>query len=184
MQSSARAIGLTAAPTLLPDGTGLTDRVSDIVGRTELRFRDFVSITHRFRLDKDGLAVRRNEIDATVGSRSTYVLARLSAAQPQHRPGARGSAGPRGSRASAARVAVRALLVGVRLDRDRPHRSQRGPAVARPTASSRCATGSASPMRTIACGLALTWRRDYQDTGDARRGNSFLLTLAFKNLGR
>ena len=31
--------------------------------------------------------------------------------------------------------------------------------------------------------LGLTWRRDYPDTGDARRGNSFLLTLAFKNLG-
>ena len=30
----------------------------------------------------------------------------------------------------------------------------------------------------------ITWRRDYQDTGDARRGNSFLLSLAFTNLGR
>ncbi len=32
--------------------------------------------------------------------------------------------------------------------------------------------------------LGVTWKRDYQDTGDARRGDSFLLTLAFKNLGR
>jgi LPS-assembly protein len=32
--------------------------------------------------------------------------------------------------------------------------------------------------------LGVTWKRDYQDTGDARAGNSFLLTLAFKNLGR
>ncbi|MBS0285289.1 MAG: LPS-assembly protein LptD, partial [Proteobacteria bacterium] len=32
--------------------------------------------------------------------------------------------------------------------------------------------------------LGATWRRDYQSTGDARAGNSFLLTLAFKNLGR
>jgi LPS-assembly protein len=30
----------------------------------------------------------------------------------------------------------------------------------------------------------VTWKRDYQRTGDARRGNSYLLTLAFKNLGR
>ena len=30
----------------------------------------------------------------------------------------------------------------------------------------------------------LTWRRDYSNTGDARKGNSFLLSLAFKNLGR
>jgi LPS-assembly protein len=56
---------------IFPSGTGLSDRFSDIVGRTTLRFRDFVSFTHRYRVDKDSLAVRRNEIDATVGSRST-----------------------------------------------------------------------------------------------------------------
>ncbi|HVJ02350.1 MAG TPA: LPS-assembly protein LptD, partial [Sphingomonas sp.] len=32
--------------------------------------------------------------------------------------------------------------------------------------------------------LGLTWKRDYETTGDAVRGNSFLLSLAFKNLGR
>ena len=32
--------------------------------------------------------------------------------------------------------------------------------------------------------MGLTWRKDYQDNGDARRGNSFLLTLALTNLGR
>ena len=31
--------------------------------------------------------------------------------------------------------------------------------------------------------LGLTWRRDYQDAGDARAGNTFLLRLAFRNLG-
>ena len=31
--------------------------------------------------------------------------------------------------------------------------------------------------------IGLTWRRDYQDTGDARRGNSFLLRVALRNLG-
>jgi LPS-assembly protein len=30
----------------------------------------------------------------------------------------------------------------------------------------------------------MTWKRDYQTTGDARRGNSFLFTLSLKNLGR
>jgi LPS-assembly protein len=32
--------------------------------------------------------------------------------------------------------------------------------------------------------LGVTWRRDYQTTGDARSGNTFLLRLALKNLGR
>ena len=32
--------------------------------------------------------------------------------------------------------------------------------------------------------FGLTWRRDYAQTGDARRGNSFLLSFSLKNLGR
>ena len=59
---------LTNEATLLPDGTGLSSRTSDIVGRTEIRYRDFVKLTHRFRLDKDNFAVRRNEFDAAVGT--------------------------------------------------------------------------------------------------------------------
>ncbi|KAK0331342.1 hypothetical protein LTR94_029328, partial [Friedmanniomyces endolithicus] len=63
---------LNDRPTILPSGTGLSDRFSDIVGRTNVRIGEFVTFTHRYRLDKDNLAVRRNEIDATVGSRRTY----------------------------------------------------------------------------------------------------------------
>ena len=47
---------LSSRPTLLPDGTGLSERTSDVVGRTEVRFKDVVKVTHRFRLDKDNLA--------------------------------------------------------------------------------------------------------------------------------
>src|SRR3546814_8182036 len=45
-----------------------------IVGRTTVAYRDFLRLTHRFRLDKDSLAVRRNEFDATIGGRSTYAV--------------------------------------------------------------------------------------------------------------
>jgi LPS-assembly protein len=31
--------------------------------------------------------------------------------------------------------------------------------------------------------LGLTWQREYQTFGDARRGSSFLVRLAFRNLG-
>src|SRR3546814_6976514 len=65
---------LSDKPTLFPDGTGLTSRTSDIVGRTTVAYRDFLRLTHRFRLDKDNLAVRRNEFDATIGSRPTYAV--------------------------------------------------------------------------------------------------------------
>ena len=64
---------LTRNPGIFPDGTGLTDRWSDIVGRTRVRFGRFVDLTHRFRIDKDNLAPRRNELDLTVGTDQTYV---------------------------------------------------------------------------------------------------------------
>ncbi|MEA1071337.1 LPS-assembly protein LptD [Sphingomonas sp. LY160] len=57
---------------IYPDGTGLTDRLSDVVGRTRVRFGNFVDLTHRYRIDKDSFAVRRNELDLTVGSSLTY----------------------------------------------------------------------------------------------------------------
>jgi len=63
---------LTREPSIFPDGTGLTDRFSDVVGRTRVRFGRFVDLTHRFRLDKDNLAFRRNELDLTVGTDLTY----------------------------------------------------------------------------------------------------------------
>ena len=57
---------------IFPEGTGLTGRISDIVGRTRIRYGRFIDLTHRYRLDKDNLAVRRNELDLTVGSDQTY----------------------------------------------------------------------------------------------------------------
>ncbi|WP_395624206.1 LPS-assembly protein LptD [Sphingomonas daechungensis] len=57
---------------IFPDGTGLSDRVSDIVGRTRIRFGRFIDLTHRYRLDKENFAVRRNELDLTVGGEETY----------------------------------------------------------------------------------------------------------------
>ena len=64
---------ITRAASIFPDGTGLTDRLSDIVGRTRLRYGRFVDLTHRYRLDKDNFAVRRNEVDLTLGTNQTYV---------------------------------------------------------------------------------------------------------------
>ena len=64
---------LTREPSIFPDGTGLTDRFSDIVGRTRVRFGRLIDVTHRYRVDKDNLAVRRNELDLTVGTDLTYI---------------------------------------------------------------------------------------------------------------
>ena len=63
---------LTRNPGIFPDGTGLTDRWSDIVGRTRVRFGRFIDLTHRFRVDKDNFSPRRNEVDLTIGGDETY----------------------------------------------------------------------------------------------------------------
>lgn len=166
---------------IFPSGTGLSDRFSDIVGRTTLRFRDFVSFTHRYRVDKDSLAVRRNEIDATVGSRSTYVVVgylRLNRdidelEDLQDREEIRV-----GGRVQFARFwsAFASGLI------DLTDRSDDVFSVADGFDPIRHRLGVQYEDDCLTLGL--TWRRDYRTTGDARRGSSYLLTLAFKNLGR
>ena len=49
---------------------------------------------------------------------------------------------------------------------------------------SRCATVSASNMRTNACELGLTWRRDYERIGAFRKGSTFAIHLALKGVSR
>jgi len=173
---------LNDRPTILYPGTGLSDRWSDIVGRTEIRFRDFLSLTHRFRLDKDSFAVRRNEVDATVGSRSTYfqvgylqlnrnIFTSIEDLQDR-----------------------RELRLAGRVQFAR-FWSAFGSTVIDLTTRAEDALSLANGFDPIrhrlgvqyeddCLRLGFTWRRDYVNTGDARAGNSFLLTLAFTNLGR
>jgi len=58
---------------IFPEGTGLSDRMSDIVGRTRIRYGRYIDLTHRYRVDKDNFAVRRNEVDLTFGGEETYL---------------------------------------------------------------------------------------------------------------
>lgn len=173
---------LTSRPTIFPDGTGLTDRVSDIVGRTVVRFRDFVSFTHRYRLDKDGFAVRRNEIDATVGSRNTYVQVgylRLNRNIAPALEDLRDREEARvGGRAQISRFwsVYGSVLVDLTDYEEDPLSGSDG---FQPV---RHRLGFAYEDDCLRLGL--TWKRDYATTGDAQRGNTFLLALAFKNLGR
>jgi LPS-assembly protein len=58
---------------IFPEGTGLSQQLSDIVGRTSLRISDTIDIVHRYRLDKTSFAIRRNEVDAIIGAKSWQV---------------------------------------------------------------------------------------------------------------
>ncbi|MCE7797781.1 LPS assembly protein LptD [Sphingobium sufflavum] len=166
---------------ILPNGTGLSERFSDFVGRTDIRYRDFLTLTHRFRLDKDNLAVRRNEVDATIGSRTNY--ARISYLR-LNRNVTTGIEDLRdveevrlGGRLAIARYwsvfgSTSIDLTGVdddaqtALDGYTPLRHHVGVA-----------------YEDDCINVEFTWRREYQSFGDAQRGNSFLVRLAFRNLG-
>ena len=171
---------LSNKPTLFPDGTGLTSRASDIVGRTEVRFKDIVKLTHRFRLDKDGFAVRRNEFDATVGSERTYFevgYLRLnrditSVEDLQDREELRFS----GRVAFAKHWSIFGSGVINLTDKTEDPRS-----ISDGWQPLRTRVGVAYQDECLE--LALTWRRDFVETGDARRGNNIQIYFALRNLG-
>jgi LPS-assembly protein len=165
---------------VFPDGTGLSETVTDFVGRTEVRFRNLVQFTHRFRLDKDNFAIRRNEIDATIGTRRTYLevgylrLNRDIATVEDLRD--------REELRAAARVAIgrkwSMFGSGVFNLTDRNEDPVFQPDGFQPI---RTRFGLAYADDCIEFGA--TWRRDFIDAGDARRGNAFQLFFALRNLG-
>ena len=171
---------LSREPTLLPDGTGLSSRTSDIVGRTEVRYRDFVKFTHRFRLDKDSLAIRRNELDAAVGSKRTYVEVgyvrlnrNISALEDlQDREELRGAA-----RIGFARYwsVFGSGVVNLTDRKEDPLNNSDGFQPLR----SRLGVAYEDDCLEV----AVTWRRDYVRTGDARKGDTFQIRFALRNLG-
>ncbi|MEL7691596.1 LPS-assembly protein LptD [Citromicrobium bathyomarinum] len=166
---------------IFPDGTGLSDRFSDIVGRARVRYKDFVSFTYRFRLDKDDLTPRRTEVDATIGSRRTYAeigYLRLD----RNIPLANEELGDREELRAAGRFAFA------------DYWSVFGSAVVNMTNRNEDPTLQSDgfePIRTrlgIAyqddcIDLGLTWRRDFVSQGDALRGNTIELTFRLLNLG-
>jgi len=176
-----KSFRLTDKTTLLPSGTGLNSRASDIVGRTELRFKDVVTLTHRFRLDKDNLTVRRNEFDAALGTRRTYLELGYLRLNRDITSGIEDL-----KDREELRLAARAGFAR--------YWSLFGSGVFDLTGRSddqAVSTDGFQPIRTR-LGVAyeddclefdLTWRRDYVSTGDARRGNTYQLRIAVRNLG-
>jgi len=173
---------LSTRATILPPGTGLSGRFSDFVGRTTLRVGRLVNFVHRFRIDKDSLAIRRNEIDATVGGRQTYATVgylRLDRDIDASIEDLRDREELRlGGRVAFARYwsVFGSTVIDLTSRREDPFSLADG----------------FDPVRhrigilydDDCIELGLTWRRDYEATGDARRGNTFLIRVALKNLGR
>jgi LPS-assembly protein len=172
---------LSNRASIFPDGTGLSDKVSDIVGRSEFRFKDFVKLTHRFRLDKDNFAIRRNEIDATIGSRSTYGQIGYLKLNRNIGPTVEDLADREEIRlAGRVRIARYWSIFGSTII-DLTGTKEDPTTLSDGFDPIRHRVGVAYDDDCLS--LSVSWRRDYQPTGDARRGNSFLFRLAFRNLG-
>jgi LPS-assembly protein len=173
---------LTRKPSIFPDGTGLTDRWSDIVGRTRVRFGSFIDLTHRYRLDKDNLSPRRNELDLTIGSYETYAqigylrLDRdISASIEDLRD------------KEELRLAGRVKFAR--------YWSIFGSTVVDLTGADEDPLSLADGYEPVRHRLSLTyedeclevgvsWKRDYERIGEFRKGNTFALRFSLKGMGR
>lgn len=167
---------------IFPDGTGLADRFSDIVGRTSIDFGRKLSVVHRFRLDKDNAAIRRNEIDAVFGGRQTYATLGYLRLDRDIDPAIEDLRDREeirlGGRIRFANYwsVFGSTVVDLTSDREDPLALSDGYEPVR----HRLGIGYDDDCIEIGA----TWRRDYETTGDFRRGNTFLFRVALKNLGR
>jgi LPS-assembly protein len=173
---------LSEKAAIFPTGTGLSDRFSDYVGRTTIKIGHTLSLVHRFRLDKDNLEVRRNELDAVIGGHQTYATIgylRLNRDIDPAIEDLRDREEIRlGGRVKFARYwSVFGSAIVDLTDREEDPLSQ-----ADGYEPVRHRIGIAYDDDCIEIGV--TWRRDYDTTGDFRRGNTFLFRVALKNLGR
>jgi LPS-assembly protein len=173
---------LNQKPSILPPGTGLSDRFSDIVGRTTVKFGHMVSFVGRYRLDKDNLALRRAEVDATVGGHQTYATVgylRLNRNIDPSFEDLRDREEIRlGGRLRLARYwsIFGSTVIDLTDGKEDPLSVSDG------YQPIRHRLGVAYEDDCIEIGV--TWRRDYDTAGDFRRGNTFALRVALKNLGR
>ena len=173
---------LNRKPSILPPGTGLSDRFSDFVGRTTMKFGHNLSLVHRFRIDKDSLELRRNEVDAVVGGHQTYATIgylRLNRDIDPAYEDLRDREEIRlGARIRFARywAVFGSTVIDLTDAREDPISGADGYEPVR----HRLGVGYDDDCLEI----ALTWRRDYDSSGDFRRGNTFLFRVALKNLGR
>jgi len=173
---------LVDRPGIFPQGTGLTDRWSDIVGRTSLRYGRFIDLTERFRLDKDNFAVRRNEVDLTVGTKQTYAQVGYLRLNRDIDPAIEDLRD-----VEEVRLAGRVLF--------NKYWSVFGATVIDLTDKSEDPLSLADGFQPVkhrigiqyedeCLQLGVTWRRDYERIGTFRTGSTFAIHLAFKGVSR
>ena len=167
---------------ILPSGTGLSDRFSDYVGRTNVKFGRKLNLVHRFRLDKDNLAIRRNEVDAVFGGRQTYATIGYLRLNRNIDPAIEDLRDREEIRLSGRLRFRRYWSVFGSTVIDLTDRREDPASQADGYQPVRHRIGISYDDDCLEIGV--TWRRDYDTAGDFRRGNTFQFRVALKNLGR
>ena len=167
---------------IFPEGTGLTDRLSDIVGRTRVRYGRLIDLTHRFRVDKDNLGIRRNEVDLTFGTDQTYAQIGYLRLDRNIDPTIEDLRDKEELRL-AGRVQFQrywslfgATVIDLTGEEEDPLTTSDGFTPIR----HRLGIGYEDECLE----LGLSWRRDYERIGTFRKGSTFGLRLALKGFGR
>ena len=173
---------LDDSPGILPSGTGLSDRFSDYVGRTNVKLGRKLNLVHRYRVDKDNLAIRRNEVDAVVGGRQTYATIGYLRLNRNIDPAIEDLRDREEIRLGGrVRFAGYWSIFGSTVI-DLTDRGEDPFSIADGYQPVRHRIGISYDDDCLEIGV--TWRRDYDTAGDFRRGNTFQFRVALKNLGR
>ena len=173
---------LTRSPSLFPEGTGLTDRLSDVVGKTRVRFGRLVDITHRYRISKDNFALRRNEIDLTVGTDQTYVQAGYLKLNRNIDPAIEDLRDKEEIRIAARLKFARYWSVFGATVVDLTNKAEDPLSLSDGYQPVRDRLGINYEDECL--DLGLSWKRDYERIGSFRKGSTFSLHFGLKGLGR
>ena len=175
-----QSLRLTGDGSEFTPGTGYQGQFSDVVGRATLKIGRLVELTQRFRLDRGSFAVRRNEIDLTIGGRRTYVSAayvrlnrNVTLEDLEDRQELRVA-----GRLAFARywTAFGNAIINLTTRADNPLSTTNG------FQAIRHRIGLEYEDECFRFGFG--WRRDYVGDRDFRPGNNFQITVAFKTIGR
>jgi LPS-assembly protein len=173
---------LTRKPSIFPDGTGLTDRFSDVVGRTRVRYGRFIDLTHRFRIDKDNLAPRRNEVDLTIGTDETYALIGYLKLDRNIDPAIEDLRDKEELRLAGRVKFARYWSIFGATVIDLTGKREDPLVLADGYEPVRHRLGINYEDECLELGLS--WKRDYERIGEFRKGSTFSLRLSLKGLGR
>jgi LPS-assembly protein len=173
---------LSKRPGIFPAGTGLNSDISDIVGRTRIRFGRLIDITERYRLDKSTLAVRRNEVDLTVGTQQTYAQIGYLRLNRNIDPTIEDLRDKEELRLAARVLFSRYWSIFGATVIDLTDKREDPLSLADGFQPERSRLGIQYEDDCLQLGV--TWRRDYEQIGTFRKGSTFSIHLALKGLNR